>query len=228
MMENNNVENQVNEIYENIKTEVAQQVKKDLAENGATVIPTGYDPGKDIVGIVNQYNKTKDKIEQEMEYNKNTYKDDVLKVKNYNLRLDLQDEQRDAIKAIEYVYEKATKVYEDKITRMQNSPEYKEAKNESFQLLSLLKDADIPVTKLMEIASPLIEAHDLKSLEICQILLAKNATANYAMEAVMDEIKVAKENPELLQMMDVMTRYVQDGRDNLPYFMYMSQYGGDE
>lgn len=227
-MENNNVENQVNEIYDNIKTEVAKQVQEELLNKGATVIPNDYDPGKDIIGIVNQYNKMKDQIKQEMEYNEKTYRDDVLKMKNYNLKLDLEDEQRDAIKAIDYVYEKATKVYEDKIARMQNSPEYKEAKNESFQLLSLLKDCEIPVNKLMEIASPLIEAHDVKSLEVCQILLTKNATANYAMKTVIDEIKTAKKNPELLQMMDVMTQYIRDGKDNLPYFIYMNQYGGDK
>ena len=118
-MENNNVENQINELYDSISKEVAEQVKSDL--NGrVTVIPNEYSPERDVVGIVQQYNEAKDKIAKEVEHTNNTYREDVAKVKNYELRLDLQDLQEDTLKRLADVTVKAEKDYTDKITKLQN------------------------------------------------------------------------------------------------------------
>ena len=223
-MESNKIENQINDIYSNIAKDVAEQVKNDLAGK-VTVIPTGYSPEKDVVGIVQQYNIAKDKIEKEVEYNNSTYKEDVAKIKNYELRLDLQDLQENTLKELANVTIKAEKDYTDRIAKLQKSPDYKEAKNEAFQLLSLIKGSEIPVTKLMEIASPLIETHDVKALEVCEILLQNNATAKYAINAAIGEIKSASEHVELNTMIDTMNKYVTTGADNLDYFNYMYTYG---
>lgn len=228
MEQNNHVENQVNELYENIKIEVVEAVKADLTAQGNTVIPAGYSPEKEAVAIVQKYNELKDKIAKEAEYNQSTYKEDVAKMKNLDLHYDLKDAQEQAIAELESILVKSSKDYADKIARMQNSPEYKEAKNEAFQLLSLLKDAEIPVNKLMEIASPLIETHDLKSLEICQILLAKNATASYAINAAMEEIKSASQNAELTNMIDCLSRHVTSNYDGLDYFNYMYNWSKED
>ena len=227
MESNNNVENQINEIYEiydNIANEVAEKVKTDLTGR-VTVIPTGYSPEQDVVGIVQQYNIAKDKIEKEVEYNNSTYKEDVAKIKNYELRLDLQDLKDETLRKLDDVTVKAEKDYTDKIAKLQKSEEYRSAKNETFQLLSLLKDSEIPVTKLMEITSPLIETHDLKALEVCEILLQNNATAKYALGSAINEIKSASEHTELNTMIDTMNKYVTTGADNLDYFNYMYTYG---
>lgn len=222
-MENNNIENQINEIYDSIATEVAEKVKTDLTGR-VTVIPTGYSPEKDVVGIIQQYNEQRDKIAKEVEYNNSTYKEDVAKIKNYEAKLDLQDLKEETLRKLTDVTVKAEKDYMDKITKLQKSQEYREAKAEAFQLLSLLKDSEIPVTKLMEIASPLIETHDLKSLEICEILLQNNSTAKYAINTAMNEIKSASEHVELNTMISTMTKHITDGSEGLDYFNYMYMY----
>ena len=223
-MDNNNVQNQINELYENISKEVAEQVKDDLTGR-VTIIPTGYSPEHDVVGIVQQYNEQRDKINKEVEYNNSTYKEDVAKIKNYELRLDLQDLKDETLRKLDDVTVKAEKNYMDKIAKLQKSQEYKEAKNEAFQLVSLLKDSEIPVTKLMEIASPLIETHDLKALEVCEILLQNNATSKYAISSAINEIRSASEHTELNTMITTMNKYVTTGADNLDYFNYMYTYG---
>ena len=223
-MESNKIENQINEMYDSIANEVAEKVKTDLTGR-VTVIPTGYSPEQDVVAIVQQYNIAKDKIEKEMKYNEETYKTEVVKMKNTELRLDLQDLKEDTLKKLDDVTVKAERSYMDKIERLQKSPEYVTCKNETFQLLSLLKDSEIPVTKLMEIASPLIETHDVKSLEVCEILLQNNATSKYAISSAINEIKSASEHTELNTMIDTMNKYVTTGADNLDYFNYMYTYG---
>ena len=222
-MENSNVENTINEIYDNIATEVAEQVKTDLTGR-VTIIPTGYNPEQDVVGIVQQYNVEKDKIEKEVEYNNSTFKEEVAKIKNYELRLDLQDLKEDTLKKLADVTVKAEKDYTDKIAKLQKSAEYKDAKNEAFQLISLLKDSEVPIPKLMEIMSPLIETHDVKSLEVCEILLGKNATAKYAINSAIGEIRSASEHAELNNMITTMSKHITDGSEGLDYFNYMYMY----
>ena len=226
-MENNNVENRINEIYDDIAAEVTEKVKTDLAGK-VTVIPTGYSPERDAVSIIQEYNEAKDRIEKEMKYNEDTYKDSVVKIRNADLRYDLQDLQETTVKRLADVTVKAEKDYADKIEKLQKSDAYKDSKAECFQILGLLKDSDIPVEKVLEFISPLIETHDVKSLEVCEILLAKNATAKYAIGAAKDEIRAASEHVELNTMLDTMCRHVTEGYDGLDYFNYIYMYSKDQ
>ena len=221
---NNEVNNEINNTFEQIKTEISQQVMSELASKNIDVIAKDYDAGAEVAKLINSYNATINDIEAQIDQNNNQYKESVARVKNYELHLDKQDLKKDTIDKLDSILEKQQTAYEREIKEKQADPLYKEAKTEAFGVLNLLKDCDIPTSKLMEILSPMVEASDTKALEIAQILLQKNNMASYAIDSAIKGIKDMATNGDLVTMVNTMRDYVTTGNDGLSYFAYMSRY----
>ena len=221
---NNEVNNEINNTFEQIKTEISQQVMSELASKNIDVIAKDYDAGAEVAKLINSYNATLGNIEAQMDANNEKYKESVARVKNYELHLDKQDLKRETIDKLDSILAKQQMAYEQQVRDKQADPLYKEAKTETFSVLNLLKDCEIPTNKLMEILSPMVEASDTKALEIAQILLQKNNMASYAIESAIKGIDDMATNGDLVTMVNTMRDYITTGNDGLSYFAYMSRY----
>ena len=225
MMEmNNEVNNEINNTFEQIKTEISQQVMTELASKNIDVIEKDYNAGAEVAKLINSYNATIEGIETQINANNEQYKESVARVKNYELHLDKQDLKRETIDKLDSILAKQQMAYEQQVRDKQADPLYKEAKTEAFSVLNLLKDCEIPTNKLMEILSPMVEASDVKALEIAQILLQKNNMASYAIDSAIKGISDMATNGDLVTMVNTMRDYVNTGNDGLSYFAYMSRY----
>ena len=223
-MENNNINQQIDNSFEQMKAEISQQVMTELASKGIDIIENDYNAGAEVAKLINSYNATINDIEAQIDQNNEQYKESVARVKNYELHLDKQDLKQDTINKLDSILVKQQMAYEQQIKDKQNNPLYKEAKTEAFSVLNLLKDCEIPTNKLMEILSPMVEASDTKALEIAQILLQKNNMASYAIESAIKGINDMATNGDLVTMVNTMKDYVSTGNDGLSYFAYMSRY----
>ena len=221
---NNEVNNEINNTFEQIKTEISQQVMTELASKNIDVIEKDYDAGAEVAKLINSYNATMGDIEAQMEHNNEQYKESVARVKNYELHLDKTDLKQDTIDKLDSILAKQQMAYEQQIRDKQADPLYKEAKTEAFSVLNLLKDCEIPTNKLMEILSPMVEASDVKALEIAQILLQKNNMASYAIDSAIKGISDMATNGDLVTMVNTMKDYISTGNDGLSYFAYMARY----
>ena len=221
---NNEVNNEINNTFEQIKAEVSQQVMAELAAKNVDVIAKDYDAGAEVFRLINSYNATIEGIEAQIDQNNEQYKESVARVKNYELHLDKQDLKNETLDKLDSILEKQQMAYEQQVRDKQADPLYKEAKTEAFSVLNLLKDCDIPTSKLMEILSPMVEASDTKALEIAQILLQKNNMASYAIDSAIKGINDMATNGDLVTMVSTMRDYVTTGNDGLSYFAYMARY----
>ena len=220
----NNINQQIDNTFDQIKAEISQQVMTELASKGIDIIEKDYNAGAEVAKLINSYNATISDIEAQIDQNNEQYKESVARVKNYELHLDKQDLKRETIDKLDSILAKQQTAYEQQIKEKQADPLYKEAKNEAFGVLNLLKDCDIPVNKLLEVINPMVEASDVKALEIAQILLQKNNMASYAIESAIKGIDDMASNGDLVIMVNTMRDYVTTGNDGLSYFMYMNRY----
>lgn len=225
---NDNVNNEVNQQIDNefnqIKAEISQQIMSELASKGIDIIEKDYNAGAEVAKLINSYNATINDIEAQIDQNNEQYKESVARVKNYELHLDKQDLKRDTINKLDSILAKQQMAYEQQVRDKQADPLYKEAKTEAFSVLNLLKDCEIPTNKLLEIIDPLVEASDTKALEIAQILLQKNNMASYAIDSAIKGISDMAANGDLVSMVNTMKDYVSTGTDGLSYFAYMARY----
>ena len=220
----NNINQQIDNEFEAMKAEISQQIMTELASKGIDIIEKDYNAGAEVAKLINSYNATINDIEAQIDQNNEQYKESVARVKNYELHLDKQDLKQDTINKLDSILVKQQMAYEQQIKDKQADPLYKEAKNEAFSVLNLLKDCDIPVNKLLEVINPMVEASDVKALEIAQILLQKNNMASYAIESAIKGIDDMATNGDLVNMVNTMRDYVSTGNDGLSYFMYMNRY----
>lgn len=221
---NNEVNQQIDNTFDQMKAEITQQVMTELASKNIDVISKDYDAGVEVFRLINNYNATMGDLEKQINQNNEKYKESAARVKNYELHLDKQELKQDTINKLDSILEKQQMAYEQQVRGKQADPLYKEAKTEAFSVLNLLKDCEIPTNKLMEILSPMVEASDTKALEIAQILLQKNNMASYAIESAIKGIEDLATNGDLVTMVNTMKDYVSTGNDGLSYFAYMSRY----
>ena len=224
MKMNNEVNEQINNTFDQMKAEISQQVMTELASKNIDVISKDYDAGVEVAKLINSYNATIGDIDAQIDQNNEQYKESVARVKNYELHLDKEELKRDTIDKLDSILEKQQIAYEQEVKDKQADPLYKEAKTEAFSVLNLLKDCEIPVNKLLEIIDPMVEASDTKALEIAQILLQKNNMASYAIDSAIKGINDLATNGDLVNMVSTMKDYVTTGNDGLSYFAYMSRY----
>ena len=91
MKMNNNVNEQINNEFDQIKAEISQQVMTELASKGIDIIEKDYNAGAEVAKLINSYNATLGNIEAQMDANNEQFKESVARVKNYELHLDKQD-----------------------------------------------------------------------------------------------------------------------------------------
>ena len=223
-MKNNNINEQIDNTFEQMKAEVTQQVMSELASRNVDVIENDYDAGAEVVKLINNYNATIGDIEAQINANNEQYKESVARVKNYELHLDKTDLKNETIDKLDEILEKQQMAYKEEVKAKQADPMYKEAKTEAFGVLNLLKDCEIGTSKLLEIIDPLVAASDIKALEIAQILLQKNQMASYTIESAIKGISDMAANNDLVNMVNTMKDYISTGNDGLSYFAYMAHY----
>lgn len=226
--QNTNVQQQIDGMMEQMKADISKQVKQELTNKGVTIIDNSYDGFKDVVKLVDTYESKLEKIQAEIKHNEETYSDSVCKVKNYELHLDLKEAKDDTLKELDEVITKVEKLQDRAIKDKQADPKYKEAKNEAMNIISLLASKDIPTDILMDVLDDVISASDIKTLNICKVLLSNNAMAEYTVSRAIDEIQVAKQNKELHAMVDTMKRYIQVGDNELSVMLWKNRVVGDK
>ena len=223
--QNTNVDVQIEGMLEQMKADISKQVKQELQGKGITIIDNSYDGFKDVVKLIDTYESKVEKIQADIKYNEETYSDSVCKVKNYELHLDEEELKQDTMKALDETIEKTKKLQDRAIKDKQADPKYKEAKNEAMNIISLLASKDIPTDILMDVLDDVISASDIKTLNICKVLVQDNDMASYTLERAIDEIKVAGEHRELHAMVDVMKRYIEVGDNELSVMLWKNRVG---
>ena len=87
----NNINQQIDNTFDQMKAEITQQVMTELASKNIDVISKDYDAGAEVFKLINSYNATIEGIETQINANNEHYKEAVARVKNYELHLDKQD-----------------------------------------------------------------------------------------------------------------------------------------
>ena len=210
--------------FKELKADIAREVRQELLNHNIEVIDDNYNAEQNVVDIINKYNTDKQAIEDTIAYNYDTYKTDKAEVENYCLRMDLQELKAETLDKLDEVAEKQAIVFEQKVREAQTDQNYAQAKGEALNILALLKGCDIPVSQLMDIISPMVNAYDIKALGICATLLQDNFSASYAIDNAIKGIDNLRTNSELNYAINTMKQYVTTGEDGLAYFSIMSKY----
>ena len=224
-----NVEINLNEqeqtTLEAIKNDIITDVRAEIGNLGYDVIPTGFDGGKEIAGLVKKAEALKIDHDKEVSRINNRYKkevaEDKIKVLEADYRYDMQSLASDIDKALEHdAFARA-----EEIEQLQNSDTYKQQKLEAMQTIAMLRQcgADIPPEIFTDLIADVVAAKDIRSLELIGLMCGKGMCQAMT-EQIIHNVNISNENKQLTQFANSAKQFLENGEINLTLMGHMKLY----
>lgn len=224
-----NVEINLNEqeqtTLEAIKNDIITDVRAEIGNLGYDVIPTGFDGGKEIAGLVKKAQALKIDHDKEVSRINNRYKkevaEDKIKVLEADYRYDMQSLASDIDKALEHdAFARA-----EEIEQLQNSDTYKQQKLEAMQTIAMLRQcgADIPPEIFTDLIADVVAAKDIRSLELIGLMCGKGMCQAMT-EQIIHNVNISNENKQLTQFANSAKQFLENGEINLTLMGHMKLY----
>ena len=223
----NNVEikldNQEQTTLEAIKNDIMRDVRNEIAKNN-TIIPNGFDGGKEIAKLVKKAQAFKADYVEQVEKIDRRYKEEVANSKKAVLEQDMRYEMKSLAEDIDKAVEEDRIAREDEKARLLASDEYKDQKMENMQLLAMLAqaNADIDYQTFMELANVAISAGDTTAIKYMGMMAGKQ-NASFAND-IIHQINIAEQNKPLSQFRDSAKQFLENGEISLTLMSQMKLY----
>ena len=224
---NNNVEINLNEeeqsTLNSIKEGIMRDVRAEIAKNN-TIIPNGYDGGKEIAKLVKKAQALKADYVDQVQKIDARYKEEVGNSKKAVLEQDMRYEMKSLAEDIDAAVEEDRIAREDEKARLLASDEYKDAKMENMQLLAMLAqaNADIDYQTFLELANVAISAGDTTSIKYMGMMAGKQ-NASFSND-IIHQIEIAEQNKPLTQFADSAKQFLVDSDVSLTLMAQMKLY----
>ena len=210
---------------EEIKTGITQDIVKEISQMGYKIIEDNYDgPGK-IADIVDKAQQLRAAFNDECNRIRNRYRDDIATSKINVLEMNLKYDMEDIEKELDEIVETDRVARLKAIEELQKSEEYKVNRKDCLEMMSLLRDIDVPYDIFMDTIKDVVEAKDEATLRIIQLLVGKSATNTYIVDQALKDISVYKNNEHLKNFSVEAKKYLKNGDISLSLFSYMKGAG---
>lgn len=229
----NNVEIKLNEqeqtTLEAIKNDIITDIKAEIGNLGYDIVPTGYDGGKDIAGVVKKAQQLKVDHDKEVNRIKNRYKDNIAEDKIKVLEADYRYEMQDLAQDIDKAVEQDAFARAEEIEQLQNGDTYKQQKLEAMQTIAMLRQcgAEIPPQIFTDLIADVVAAKDIRSLELIGLMCGKGMCQAMT-EQIIHNVNVSNENKQLTQFSDSAKQFLENGEINLTLMSFMKLYEDGE
>lgn len=208
-----------------VKEQISQEVRAELNNMGYRILEADEIGSRDLCRLVNNFKNKLIEHDTEAERIKGRYSDTVaeskLNVLEQDFRYDKQDFEQQVDKIIEQDRDRRLAEAE----KLQNTKDYKADKKEAIEMLCLLRGAGVDITDsvFLDTIEPLIEAKDIKGLEVIR-LLAGNKVNEYLVDRATDNINNYFNNEELRQFGASAKQFIATGEAELTLSLYMNKF----
>ena len=220
------MENQENTFNEQeVKEQISQEVRAELNNMGYRILEADEIGSRDLCRLVNNFKNKLIEHDTEAERIKGRYSDTVAESKLNVLEADFRYDKQDFEQQVDKIIEQDQQRRINEAEKLQNSKEYRTSKKEAVEMLCLLRGAGVDITDsvFLDTIEPLIEAKDIKGLEVIR-LLAGNKVNEYLVDKATDNINNYFNNEELRQFGASAKQFINTGEAELTLSLYMNKF----
>ena len=219
-MENENTFNE-----QEVKEQISQEVRAELNNMGYRILEADEISSRDMVRLVNAYKNKLIDHDKEVERIKGRYSDTVAESKLNVLEADFRYDKESLAGDIDKIIEQDRDRRLAEAERLQADKDYKTSKKEAIEMLCMLRGAGVDITDsvFLDTIEPLIEAKDIKGLEVIR-LLAGNKVNEYLVDKATDNINNYFNNEELRQFGASAKQFINTGEAELTLSLYMNRF----
>ena len=220
------MENQENTFNEQeVKDRISDEVRAELNNMGYRILEADEVGSRDMCQLINKFKNKLIEHDTEAERIKGRYSDTVAESKLNVLEADFRYDKESLAEDIDKIIAEDRDRRLAEAEKLQNTKDYKTSKKESIEMLCLLRGAGVDITDsvFLDTIEPLIEAKDIKSLEVAK-LLAGNKVNEYLVEKATDNINAYFNNDELRQFGASAKQFIATGEAELTLSLYMNRF----
>ena len=208
-----------------VREQISLEVKAELNNLGARILEQDEIGGRDMYRLINNYKNKLIDYEVETERINGRYKEDVANSKLAILEQDFRYDKQDFEQQIDKIIEQDRDRRLAEAEKLQSTKDYKADKKEAIEMLCMLRGAGVDITDsvFLDTIEPLIEAKDVKSLEIAK-LLAGTDTNQYICDRATDNINNYFNNEDLRQFGASAKQFINTGEAELTLSLYMNKF----
>ena len=217
------LDNQEQTTLNSIKEDIMRDVRAEIAKNN-TVIPNGFDGGREISKIVKKAQALKADYLEQVQKIEARYSKEVSNSKKAVLEQDMRYEMKSLAEDIDKAVEEDHIARADEKARLLASDEYKDQKMENMQLLAMLAqaNADIDYQTFLELADAAIGVGDTITIKYMGMMAGKQ-NASFAND-IIHQINIAEQNKQLTQFADSAKSFLENGEISLTLMSQMKLY----
>ena len=219
-MENENTFNE-----QEVKEQISQEVRAELNNMGYRILEADEIGSRDLCRLVNNFKNKLIEHDTEAERIKGRYSDTVAESKLNVLEQDFRYDKQDFEQQVDKIIEQDQQRRINEAERLQATKDYKADKKEAIEMLCLLRGAGVDITDsvFLDTIEPLIEAKDIKGLEVIR-LLAGNKVNEYLVDKATDNINNYFNNEDLRQFGASAKQFINTGEAELTLSLYMNRF----
>ena len=208
-----------------VKEQISQEVRAELNNMGYRILEADEIGSRDLCRLVNNFKNKLIEHDTEAERIKGRYSDTVAESKLNVLEQDFRYDKQDFEQQVDKIIEQDQQRRIAEAERLQATKDYKAGKKEAIEMLCLLRGAGVDITDsvFLDTIEPLIEAKDIKGLEVIR-LLAGNKVNEYLVDKATDNINNYFNNQELRQFGDSAKKFIATGESELTLSLHMAKY----
>ena len=216
-------ENNFNEAE--MREKITDEVRAELNNLGYKLLDQDQVGGHEMMKLVNAYKNKLVDHDKEVSRIKQRYSEEVAASKLNVLEADFKYDRESLVGDIDKIIAEDQQRRLDETEKLQNTSEYRTDKRQAIEMLCLLRGANVDISDsvFMDTIAPLVEAKDVKGLEIAR-LLGGNRVNEYLVDKSVDTINSYFNNDELRQFGDSAKQFINTGEAELTLSLYMNKF----
>ena len=219
------MENENNFNEQEVKERIADEVRAELSNLGYKLLDQDQVGGHEMCKLVTSYKNKLIDHDKEVDRIKQRYSEEVAASKLNILEADFRYDKESLVEDIDKIIAEDSQRRLAEAEKLQNTKEYRTSKKEAIQMLCMLRGANVDISDsvFMDTIALLVEAKDIKGLEIAR-LLGGNKVNEYLVDKSVDTINNYFANSDLAAFGQSAKEFINTGQAELTLSLYMNRF----
>ena len=221
----NEFENNLNKVIENqmdnLESKVRAEVMAELEAKGIQVVPSVYDGEKEVLKVIDKFEKELEVYNKEKERIAGRYAEKVKAEKLAELNEKMNLTRGATGEELDSIFNKQVHWRQEAIKNKMLNPEYRANRQDIMNTFIALKGIDLEADLVAELVSPIAEVKDKTTLRLIQKLVGDKTANGFMLQRTIETVDNYINDAQLKSFISQAKSYFNTGEQSYTYKVFM-------
>lgn len=202
---------------EELERKIAEDVMQELEAKGIQVVPSVYDGEKEVLKVIDKFEKQLEEYNKEKERIAGRYAEKVKVEKLAELNEVMMLNRGAAGEELDSIFNKQVHWRQEAIKNKMSNPEYRANRQDVMNTFIALKGTPLEADLVAELVSPIAEVKDKTTLRLIQKLVGPDTANGYMLQRTIDTVDNYINDTQLQSFISQAKSYFSTGEQNYTY-----------